>query len=138
MIWHCQYHIIWVPKYRFMILDGPLKPELQKSLHVFCGTLGVEIVEMSVQKDHVHMLVLVPPKVSTSDLIGTLNRCNAIRMFKNYPDLKTMPYWGNHFWVDWYCVDTVELDEEMIRTDVRYQENQERMEEKRQMRFKLK
>ena len=138
VIWHCQYHIVWVPKYRFRILDGPLKLELQKSLHVFCGTLGVEIVEMSIQKDHVHMLVMVPPKVSISELMGTLKGRAAIRMFKNYPDLKTRPYWGNHFWANGYCVDTVGLDEEMIRTYVRYQEKQERMEEKRQMRFKLK
>ena len=70
--------------------------------------------------------------------MGTLKGRAAIRMFKNYPDLKTRPYWGNHFWANGYCVDTVGLDEEMIRTYVRYQEKQERMEEKRQMRFKLK
>ena len=68
VIWHCQYHIVWVPKYRYRMLDGVLKEELRKSLHLFCGQKSCEILELNIQKEHVHMIVMVPPKVSISDL----------------------------------------------------------------------
>ena len=83
------------------------------------------------------MIVMVPPKVSISDLMGVLKGRSAIRLFRNYPDLKVKPYWGNHFWADGYCVDTVGLDEEMIRKYVRYQEKEERNMEQ-QMHLNLK
>ena len=50
----------------------------------------------------------------------------AIRIFKQFPKLKNKPYWGNHFWAEGYCVDTVGLDAEMIRKYVKYQERQEK------------
>ena len=59
----------------------------------------------------------------------------AIRKFRKYPNLKTRPYWGNHFWADGYCVDTVGVNEEMIRMYVRYQEKQERRFEQQRFKF---
>jgi putative transposase len=53
----------------------------------------------------------------------------AIRVFNKFRDLKQKPYWGNHFWSKGYCVDTVGLDEEMIRKYVRYQEKIEQRQE---------
>ena len=135
VIWHCQYHIVWVPKYRYRVLDGVLKTQLRKSIHVFCGQKGCEVLELNIQKDHVHLVVMVMPKVSISDLMGVLKGRTAIRLFRNYPDLKTKPYWGNHFWADGYCV--VGLNKEIIRKYVRYQEKEERNSE-RQMHLNLK
>ena len=94
-------------------------------------------MELNIQKDHVHLVVMVEPKVSISDLMGVLKGRSAIRLFRDYPALKIKPYWGNHFWADGYCVDTVGLNEEMIRKYVRYQEKEERKVEQ-QMYLKLK
>ena len=71
-IWHCQYHLVWVPKYRYRILQGPVGQEVSTCLQVFAQQKGCEVVELNVQVDHVHLLVLVPPKVSISELVGTL------------------------------------------------------------------
>ena len=125
-IWHCQYHLVWVPKYRFRILTGPVGQEVYTCIQVFSGQKGCEIVELNVQPDHVHALLMVPPKVSISDLMGILKGRTAIRVFKQFPHLKQKPYWGNHFWAPGYCVDTVGLDAEMIRRYVKYQEDKER------------
>ncbi|MFC1833540.1 IS200/IS605 family transposase [Thermodesulfobacteriota bacterium] len=124
-IWHCQYHVVWVPKYRYRVLQGMVAQEVHNCIHVFCGQLGCEIVEMSIQPDHVHFVCMVPPKVSISDLMGTFKGRTAIRVFKQFPYLKKKPYWGNHFWAKGYCVDTVDLDAEMIRKYVKYQEDRE-------------
>ena len=126
VIWHCQYHIVWVPKYRYRVLKGPVAEEVFTCIQVFCGQLGCEVVEVSVQADHVHLLVKIPPKVSISEFMGTVKGRTAIRVFKKYPYLKERPYWGNHFWADGYCVDTVGLDAEMIRKYVVFQERKER------------
>lgn len=72
VIWCCQYHIVWVPKYRFRILRGPVAEEISKTVQVFSGRLGCEVVELNVQNDHVHLLAKVPPKVSISTFMGTV------------------------------------------------------------------
>jgi putative transposase len=79
----------------------------------------------------VHLLVMVPPKVSVSQYVGTLKGRTAIRVFNRFRELKQRRYWGNRFWARGYCVDTVGLDEEKIRAYVRYQERRERIAEQR-------
>jgi len=135
VLWHCQYHLIWVPKYRYKIMEGEMKTELNRCIRQFCEQKHCIVQELNIQSDHVHMIVLVPPKVSISDLMGILKGRSAIRMFSHCPTLKTKPYWGNHFWADGYCVDTVGVNEEMIRQYVRYQEKQERKMEQQRFRF---
>ena len=131
-IWHCQYHIVWVPKYRFRVLTGAVAEEVDTCIRIFSEQLGCEIIEMNVQVDHVHLLVLVPPKVSISGLVGTIKGRTAIRVLNKFRKLKEKPYWGNHLWARGYCVDTVGLDSEMIRKYVKYQEKKERAAEKPQ------
>jgi len=126
VVWHCQYHIVWVPKYRYRVLKDRVGFEVSKTIRVFTERLGCEVVELNVQEDHVHLLVLVPPKISISKLVGTVKGKSAIQMFKQFPYLKNKPYWGNHFWAKGYCVDTVGVDSEMIRKYVKYQEEIEK------------
>ena len=69
----------------------------------------------NVQEDHLHLLVSVPPKISISQLMVILKGKIALKLFKGYSALKKKPYWGNHFWARGYFVNTVGLDEEMIK-----------------------
>jgi len=135
VIWHCQYHIVWVPKYRFRVLSSEVGYEANNCIQVFSGHLGCEVVELNIQEDHIHLIIMVPPKVSISKLMGTLKGRTAIRVFSKFPYLKSKPYWGNHFWAPGYCVDTVGLDAEMIRKYVKYQEAKERKEEQERFKF---
>ena len=123
VIWHCQYHIVWVPKYRYKVLKGKIGEEVRRAIIVQSERLGCEIIELNVQMDHVHLLIKVPPKVSISSLMGVLKGKSAIRVFSKFPELKQRTYWGNHFWAEGYCVDTVGLDSEMIQKYVKYQED---------------
>ena len=108
------------------MLDGLVAAEVHNCIQVFCGRLGCEVVELNIQKEHIHLIVMVPPKVSISNLLGTVKGRTAIRVFQKFPDLKQKPYWGNHFWSPGYCVDTIGLDAEMIRAYVKHQEKKER------------
>ena len=129
-IWHCQYHLVWVPKYRYRILSGLVGEEVERCIRAFSERLGAEIVELNIQEDHVHLLVLVPPQVSISEFMGTIKGRTAIRVLNKFRHLKRKPYWGNHFWARGYCVDTVGLDAEKIRRYVKCQEDQEKRAER--------
>jgi putative transposase len=135
VIYKCEYHIVWVPKYRLRILKGEIKDLVANDIRMLCEWKGCEVEELNIQEDHVHLLVSIPPKVSVSQLMGTLKGKIAIKLFKSYPKLKQKPYWGNHFWARGYFVNTVGLDEEMIRKYVKYQEKEEKKIEDQQQRF---
>ena len=135
VIYHHNFHIVWTPKYRYRVLEGRVKELLEEDLQMLCEWKEVEVLELNVQRNHVHVVVSVPPKVSISTLMGILKGKTAIKIFKSYPALKKKPYWGNHFWARGYCSSTIGLDEEMIRNYVKYQEEQERKDEAQQMNF---
>ena len=135
VLWHCQYHLVWCPKYRFRVMTGAIGQSVHRNTKVFAGRLGCDIVELKVLADHVHLIIKVPPKVSISQMVGTVKGRTAINLFREFPHLRRKRYWGNHFWAPGYCVDTVGLDAEMIRKYVLYQEKQERRVEQLRLRF---
>jgi putative transposase len=67
------------------------------------------------------MVIVIPPRISVSEMMGILKGKTAIAVFKGMPVLKKKPYWGNHFWSRGYCVTTIGMDEEKIRRYVKYQ-----------------
>ena len=103
-------------------MNGEIKKAVEESIRSFSERLGCKIDELNVQDDHVHLLVMIPPKISISDYVGTIKGRSAIRVFEKFPNLKIKPYWGNHFWARGYCLDTVVLDLEKIRKYVKYQQ----------------
>ena len=135
VLYRCTYHIVWTPKYRYRVLEGIVKDLLSKDIPMLLEWKSSEMIEINIQKDHVHLIVSVPPKVSISQLMWVLKGKTAIKIFKSYPQLKTKPYWGNHFWARGYCVDTIGLDEDKIKKYVKYQEDQERLEEQQRLDF---
>ena len=135
VIFKCDYHIVWVPKYRLRVLKGDIKDLVESDINKLCEWKGCEVIELNVQDDHIHLLVSIPPKVSISYLMGVLKGKIAIKLFKSYPKMRTKPYWGNHFWARGYFVSTVGLDEEMIKKYVKHQEKEEKKIEDHQKSF---
>ena len=125
----CEYHVVFVPKYRFRMLTGTVNNLINHDIRLISQWKEVEVLELNVQADHVHLVCSIPPKISVSDFMGILKGKLAMRVFKSYPDLKQKPYWGNHFWAKGYFISTIGLDEEMIRRYVRHQEKEERKSE---------
>ena len=81
VIYKCEYHIVWVSKYRFCILKGVIKELVERDLRLLCEWKQCEIQELNVQEGHIHLLVSIPPKVSVSKLMGTLKEKLAIKLF---------------------------------------------------------
>ena len=82
VFYKCDYHIVFTPKYRFQILEGMVKALVEHDLQVISQWKDVVIEEYSVQKDYVHLVCSIPPKISISEYMGTLKGKLAIKMFK--------------------------------------------------------
>ena len=132
VVYQCTYHIVWCPKYRYRILKGEVAKFIEEKIRSICEWKSVEVLELSIQEDHIHIVIIIPPRISISELMGILKGKTAINIFKTYKGLKRKPYWGNHFWSRGYCVTTIGMDEEKIRRYVKYQEENEKREEDEQ------
>jgi putative transposase len=128
-IWFCEYHLGWCPKYRYRVLEGKIKEEVEHAIRGQTVQQECEVVELKVQRDHVHLVAMIPPKLSVSNYMGRTKGKTAIRVFSVFRDLRRHKYWGNHFWSPGYCVGTVGLNEEQIRKYVKYQEEVEQRQE---------
>jgi putative transposase len=117
-------------------LTGEVGKRIEEDIRMLSEWLGCEVLELNLQVDHIHVVVGIPPKISISQYMGTIKGKTAIKLFKSYPGLKSKPYWGNHFWARGYFVNTVGIDEDMIRRYVKYQEEEERKEEINNKEFK--
>lgn len=134
-LYECKYHIIFCPKYRYRVLSDEIGMYVKRQIYKLCEQKdGVEVVEMKVMADHVHLVVWLPPKYSVSSFMGYLKGKLATRLFHQFEKLGRT-YWGRHFWARGYCVSTVGLNEERVRQYVRWQERRERETENGQRRL---
>jgi putative transposase len=124
--WMCKYPIIFTPKYRRKIIYNQYKASIVQILKDLCKWKGVEIMEGNAQIDHIHLLVLIPPKLSVSSFMGYLKGKSALMIFDRHANLK-YKYGNRHFWSRGYYVSTVGLNEATIAKYVREQEKHDQM-----------
>jgi len=118
--WNCKYHIVFAPKYRRQAIYGKIKQEIGQILRKLCEHKKVEIHEASACKDHVHMLVSVPPKLSISSFVGYLKGKSSLMIFDRHANLK-YKYGNRHFWCRGYYVDTVGRNKKKIEEYIKNQ-----------------
>ena len=118
--WRCKYHIVFAPKYRRQVIYGEIKRDIGRILRQLCENKGVEILEAELCKDHVHMLVSIPPKESVAHFIGYLKGKSSLMIFDRHANLK-YKYGNRHFWCRGYYVDTVGKNTEKIAEYIRNQ-----------------
>lgn len=123
-VYRCEYHFIWVPKYRYHVLVKDVKPRLKEILVELCNWRDITIIEGAICSDHVHMYLSVPPKYSPADVMKLLKGKSAERLREEFPDLRKR-YWGLHIWARGYFVSTVGIDREVIKQYVRQQQDDE-------------
>jgi len=104
--WECKYHLVFAPKYRRQVICGKIKADVAQILSTLCKRKGIEIIEAECCKDHVHMLVRIPPKYSVSEIMGYLKGKSSLMIFEKHANLK-YKYGNRHFWCRGYYVDTV-------------------------------
>ena len=118
--WNCKYHIVFAPKYRRQVIYGKIKVDIGKMLRKLCEIKGVEILEAEACKDHIHMLISIPPKYSVAQIMGYLKGKSSLMIFEKYANLK-YKYGNRHFWCRGYYVDTVGRNKKVIEQYIRNQ-----------------
>ena len=118
--WNCKYHIVFAPKYRRQIIYGKIKADIGKMLRKLCEYKQIEILEAEACKDHIHMLISVPPKYSISQVMGYLKGKSSLMIFEKYVNLK-YKYGNRHFWCRGFYVDTVGRNKKAIAEYIRNQ-----------------
>ena len=123
-IWECKYHIVFIPKYRKKTLFGVLRRDLGLIFKKLAQHKESKIEEGYVMKDHIHMLISIPPKHSVANVVGYIKGKSAIHIARTYQS-KTRNFTGESFWARGYFVSTVGRDEAKIRDYIRNQEKED-------------
>ena len=126
--WKCQYHIVFIPKYRKKQLYGRLREDVREVIATLCKYKNVEIVEGAVCLDHVHLCVSIPPKLSVSQFMGYLKGKSALMIYDKHPELGSK--YNKSFWARGYYVATVgNITEETIKKYIQEQSEESRKED---------
>jgi len=120
------YHIIWIPKYRRRILNYGIRGYLIKLFpKVHRSMTGCEIIKKNIQIDHIHLLMVIPPKYAVSDGVSRIKGIIARQLRKKFDWLQKV-YWKEKLvWFPGYFVSTVGVDEEKVIKYIRWQQNQD-------------
>lgn len=120
VVYELKYHFVWVPKYRYCVLQGDTKEWLQRAITQICEDLEILIIEGEICEDHVHMCLSVPPKLSPSEVMKRIKGATSERIFREFPELRRR-YWGQHFWARGFFVSSIGIDEETIKKYIQSQ-----------------
>jgi putative transposase len=133
-----MYYFVWIPKYRHKVFTEPYRTILKDIIFQIGYDYNIEIVEIEVPEDHIHMVVRCEPRVSPSDIMQVIKSISARQFFKLHPDIKKRYFWGGKLWTQSYFVETIgNANEEVIRRYVRNQLEEMDKAEKRSAQLKL-
>ena len=110
--WKCQYHIVFIPKYRKKVLYGRIRRDVREIIATLCQYKNVEIIAGAVCIDHVHLSVAIPPKLRVSDFMRYLKGKSTLMIYDRHPELQSK--WDKAFWARGYYVDTVGRNKKQI------------------------
>ena len=126
--WKCQYHIVFIPKYRKKVLYGQVRQDVREIISTLCKYKGVEIISGAVCSDHVHLSVSIPPKISISNFMGYLKGKSTLMIYDRHPQLQSK--WDKALWARGYYVATIgNVTEEAIKKYIEEQSEESRKED---------
>ena len=126
--WKCQYHIVFIPKYRKKVLFGKIRNDVREIIQALCKYKSIEIISGAVCLDHVHICVSIPPKMKISDFMGYLKGKSTLMLYDRHPELGSK--WDKAFWARGYYVATIgNVTEEAIKKYIEEQSEESRKED---------
>jgi putative transposase len=117
-----MYHFVWIPKYRHKVFEEPYRTVLKDIIRKVGYDYEIDIVELEIPADHVHMVIRSEPKVSPSEVMQVVKSISAREFFRLHPEVKKKYFWGGKLWTQSYFVETIgNASEEVIRKYVQDQ-----------------
>ena len=125
-VYDLKYHMVWVPKYRKMILRGDLAKRIREAFGEIAERYEFDIDTMEVKDDHVHLFLSAPPRYSPARVVQIIKSISAKMVFKQFREVKKQ-LWGGEFWSDGYFVRSVgdKVTSEVIRRYIKYQQQEQ-------------
>ena len=121
-VFRIMYHFVWIPKYRRKVFVEPYRSTLKNIIHKIGYDYNIDIEELEIPPDHIHMIVCSEPKISPADIMQVIKSISAREFFKAPPDIKRRYFWGGKLWTPSYFVETVgNLSEAVVREYVQKQ-----------------
>ncbi len=113
-IFHHRYHIVWVPKYRYKVLQGKIRERVREIVCQVCSELGVKIISGVLSQDHVHMFVEIPPHIAVSHVMQRVKGRTSRKIQQEFPVLRKR-YWGRRFWArGYFCTTSGNITDDTI------------------------
>ena len=121
-VFRLMYHFVWIPKYRHKVFCEPYRSELKAIIQKIGYDYDIDIVELEVPEDHIHMVVRSEPKLSPSKVMQVIKSISAREFFKLRSEIRQQYFWGGKLWTQSYFVETIgNANEEVIRAYVQDQ-----------------
>ena len=121
-VYRLMYHFVWIPKYRHKIFVEPYRSSMKSIIQKIGYDYDIDIIELEIPDDHIHMVVRGEPKQAPSDVMRIIKSISAREFFRIYPDIKRNYFWGGKLWTQSYFVETIgNATEDIIRKYVQDQ-----------------
>ena len=121
-VYDIKYHVVWVTKYRYQVLRGEIAERARDLIRQICVAKEIVIIKGHVGRDHVHLLVSAPPRMSVSKMMQYIKGKSSYQLQREYPSLKKR-YWGRHLWArGYFCATAGTVTEEMIKAYIEQQD----------------
>ena len=125
-VYDIKYHVIWVTKYRYKVLSGLIAIRTRELIRQGCEARGIIILQGSVGKDHIHLLISCPPSLAPSKILQYLKGRSSRLLQDEFPELKKR-YWGQHLWArGYFCATVGTVTEDIIRNYIANQFSEEK------------
>ncbi|MGL1959587.1 MAG: IS200/IS605 family transposase [Colwellia sp.] len=121
-VFRLMYHFVWIPKYRHKVFMEPYRATMKAIIEKVGYDYDIDIVELEIPEDHIHMVIRSVPKQSPSYVMQVIKSITAREFFRIYPEIKKKYFWGGKLWSQSYFVETIgNANEETIRKYVQEQ-----------------
>ena len=101
IVYSCKYHVVWCPKYRRKVLVGKIETRLKEIIQETCAELSVEVIEIELMPDHVHLLLEVDPQLGIHKVVKRMKGVSSRILRQEFPELctKLPTLWTNSYFV---------------------------------------
>ena len=133
-VYDIKYHVVWITKYRKRVLGKDIGVRLREFIRQICDSMEIQIIRGHVSRDHVHLMLSVPPYISVSEMMKRIKGRTSRKLLDEYKGLKKV-FWGQHLWARGYFVATTgNVTDEVI---IMYIEEQGKLERDKDEDFKV-
>ena len=123
-VYDIEYHFVWTTKYRYHVLSGEVAERARELIRQSCMSRDIKIVRGHVSKDHIHILVSCPPKLSPAKVMQYLKGRSSRKLQEEFPHLKKR-YWGQHLWArGYFCATVGAVTEDQIKEYIESHESE--------------